>query len=362
MSQPEKLDWGLVIATYKREEILPRCLHLAVQQTLPPQEIIVVDASPNWEKTRDNIMLELVTQHPSINWQYVQAKRASLTAQRNQGIDLATADILFLIDDDSLMYPDCAEEIMRVYSHDITHKVVGIMAHWEPLPPDRMVVTKDNQPPAARSKLRNKLQTIHFHFKQFIGQLLVPTEVNYDFPRPKYTIPATLAGMAIHQVPNLLGFCMTFRRKIFEHLHFEEILEAYAANEDIDVSFRARRHGILLRALNARICHMQAAGGRLSKSAVAALRALNQAVLNCLHNSNVAHFKKIYPKLLWRMLIKLTIKDILSRNFSCPSTRGVWFALRHYQTVFSKQPDELRAWYPGFQRKIMAELSNPNHQ
>ena len=41
-----RLTWALVIATYQRAHILPRCLRLAVQQTRLPTEIIVVDFEP----------------------------------------------------------------------------------------------------------------------------------------------------------------------------------------------------------------------------------------------------------------------------------------------------------------------------
>ena len=95
-----RLTWALVIATYQRAHILPRCLRLAVQQTRLPTEIIVVDSSQNWEETRDAIKAELVSHHPKIRWTYVAAARRSSASQRNQGVRLATADILFLIDDD----------------------------------------------------------------------------------------------------------------------------------------------------------------------------------------------------------------------------------------------------------------------
>jgi len=94
MSQ-STLNWALVIPTYKREAVLQQCLLFAAQQTYPPKEIIVVDASPDWEKTQAHIIREIVAKYPEIDWQYVRAKRASSAAQRNQGIELATAEIVF---------------------------------------------------------------------------------------------------------------------------------------------------------------------------------------------------------------------------------------------------------------------------
>ena len=133
-----RLTWALVIATYQRAHILPRCLRLAVQQTRLPMEIIVVDSSQNWEETRDAIKAKLIV---ALSRRFVGRmslrNRRSSASQRNQGVRLATADILFLIDDNSLMYPDCAEQIMRIYEADKDKTVSGINAIHVPVPPDR---------------------------------------------------------------------------------------------------------------------------------------------------------------------------------------------------------------------------------
>src|SRR5438552_18364771 len=106
------LSWSLVVATYNRKDVLSRCLALAAGQHRRPLEIIVVDASPDWAATRARVMTELSAHHHHVHWEYVQARRRCLTAQRNQGVRLSHADVLFLIDDDSLMYPDCAEHVL----------------------------------------------------------------------------------------------------------------------------------------------------------------------------------------------------------------------------------------------------------
>ena len=71
------LSWALVIATFKRAHILPRCLKFAALQTAPPSEIIVVDASPDWAATRAAVMSDLASQHEGIRWIYVEAERPS---------------------------------------------------------------------------------------------------------------------------------------------------------------------------------------------------------------------------------------------------------------------------------------------
>src|SRR6516162_7553837 len=130
------LTWALVVATYMREDVLPRCLRLGAAQTRPPLEIIVVDSSPGWKITRERVLREIAPLWPGIRWHYVEAERRSSASQRNQGVRAASADVVFLFDDDSLMYPNCAAEIMRVYDADIGRSVVGVNATNVAVPPD----------------------------------------------------------------------------------------------------------------------------------------------------------------------------------------------------------------------------------
>src|SRR5215472_16371858 len=97
---PGSLSWSLVIATCNRRHILPRCLTLAARQTRPPLQIIVIDASDDWEREREEVLAGVAARHPAIRWDYVRARRRSSAYQRNQGVALARSDVVFLIDDD----------------------------------------------------------------------------------------------------------------------------------------------------------------------------------------------------------------------------------------------------------------------
>jgi len=352
----EKLTWALVIPTYKREAVLRRCLGFAAAQTYLPKEIIVVDASPVWEQTQAYIMHELAIKYPTIDWQYLPAKRASSAAQRNQGIALATADIIFLIDDDSFMYPDCAEEVIRIYAQDTAHQVAGIMPKLEILPPDNQA-----HPCANHAKKDNaffqKFKIVQVKLRAFAKRLIKDDDIfiPYDLTFPKYTLPNTLKHLATHPVSMIHGARMSFRREILAQVHFEEALERYAVNEDNDVCYRASRLGMLLHALKARLCHVESSEGRLTRLTTTALWGLNQAVLHRFHSSDLAEFKKRFRKLLWHRLFTQTIKDILDRRWTLPSTRGIILAFRHYETILSKTPAELRAWYPQFQQTLISQ-------
>ncbi len=348
----EKLDWGLVIATYKRETILPRCLRLAAQQTVTPKEIIVVDASPYWEKTREKIMHELAAKYLGIDWKYVQAKRASSAAQRNQGIELATADILFLIDDDSLMYPDCAEEVMRIYVNDTDHKIAGVMSDMVSLPPDRQTKIDEETKPNLLNKRKVILTKLRQFFLRYYSRKRIRMLYYYkDFP--KYILPDKLKNMAVNHYLPMHGARMTYRREIFKKIRFEEVLERYAYTEDVDMSFRASRFGLQLCAQKAKICHLEASEGRLSLFTVKALLGLNVTVLQRLHSGNLVRSKKNLSRLFIYELIVKAFSDLLSLRFSFPATRGTYLAYRYYKRILSMELEELRTWYPKFQQELI---------
>ena len=122
------LTWSLVVATLNREDCLVRSLRANTAQSRPPKQVIVVDSSADWEKVRARVLTELAPRTPGIEWVYLPSDQRSLTRQRNLGFVHCTSDIAFFLDDDSFMYPDCAEEIMGVYEADVNAELGGVCA------------------------------------------------------------------------------------------------------------------------------------------------------------------------------------------------------------------------------------------
>lgn len=350
----ETLTWGLVIATYQRAHILPRCLRLAAEQTRPPKEIIVVDASPDWQTTRQQVRQELAPYWSTIPLTYVQGRQASATIQRNQGIDLATADVLFLIDDDSLMYPDCAEHIMQVYEADRTQAIQGVSAIHVPTPPE------DLSAPESRLVARPPQQT----WLRRLAKRLLNTEgsffLPYDRVAPIHPLPAHLSQQPIAPIQVMAGYAMTFRRQIFQQERFSEVLERYTCGDDQDLSYRVSRHGALVNALEARLCHLAIAGGRLSPYQVAILAALNPAVLQQFYSSHRAYTNRRWRKILQHRIVINLIKEWVDHDWSFSRTRGNWFALGQLRRIYRQSPADLQVWYPQFQQQIIAGHDRPH--
>jgi glycosyltransferase involved in cell wall biosynthesis len=122
------LTWSLSVPTYRRPVVLKECVGCALAQTRPPHEIVIIDASDDWDASKEEISRLLDDSRMAVRLVYEKAVVASSAAQRNQAMAASTSDVVFLIDDDSLMYPDCAEVVMDIYERDVSRRVLAVAA------------------------------------------------------------------------------------------------------------------------------------------------------------------------------------------------------------------------------------------
>ena len=82
---------SIIICTYSRQKWVENLLVSISEQTVMPDEIIIVDATP--EKIDYSIPKGL-----EIN--IIKSDKMQLTYQKNLGLDITTGDIIFFLDDD----------------------------------------------------------------------------------------------------------------------------------------------------------------------------------------------------------------------------------------------------------------------
>lgn len=358
MTATTPLSWSFVVATYRREKILPTALNFAVRQTRPPKEIVVVDASENWEATRDLILSTIASEHPEIRWVYVEAEHRSLTLQRNQGIPLATSDILFLIDDDSMMYPDCAERIMEVYEADRDREIMGVQSNFaDRLPPQSGFIEDSRQKVGISETLLAPSGRQFFWKHRFFRRLLIMDTKEHFIPYEgyfrDYPLPDAVKGLNVVPVRIFDGFRMTYRREVFAKEAFEVLFLYYAAAEDSDLSYRVSRHGTLAMAVDARLHHYQSGSGRLSMVQVSALGGLNMALCLRKHSNNLRRDRSLFYRAILHRMFAQSIRDLTNRRWSLPRMRGLLVALRYAPKLFAMSDHDLAKWYPNLQRELI---------
>lgn len=354
----QQISWGLCVATYNRGDVLGRCVQLALAQSLQPSEIVIVDASDDWQTNRDRIAALLVG-HDGVRFHHVAAERRSSAAQRNQGIGLSTADILFLIDDDSLMQGDCAAQVMSVYRADGSGQIVAVATTDLDRAPDETggpaVAVKDGADQTAAGLADSRIGDLLMQHLLMIStqQRFLP----YDRPERRWRSPDPQGFQPparCVQVQFIGGYSLTARRSALLQERFDDGLVGSSIAEDLDACYRLGRHGALVRALDARLFHLQAASGRSKRGMAALFSVLNIAYFLRRHTTRpVLDFAR-YGVWYGRMLIAEILKDVLRRRWSLPQTRGVLGALAHLPGLLKQSPATVEGWYRDRQIQIAA--------
>ncbi|WP_171070010.1 glycosyltransferase family 2 protein [Methylobacterium terricola] len=352
------LSWALAVSTCHRGEALAECIGLALRQSRPPVGIVVVDAGDDWEANRDRVAA--LVRPSGLDLQYQHAATKSLTMQRNQAIALVSADIVFLIDDDSFMYEDCAAEILAVYEGDEAGTIAAVGACGV------------EESPTARTRDFSLKVTGHargglgaafarsaagrFVYRHVLMMGYEQTFVPYDSVSfPPLALPAGVSPDDAVPVRSISGFALTVRADIARREPFDPSLRHYAALEDADFCHRIARHGALVLARRARLHHFQISAGRLPRDTVITLQLLNLAFFLKRHSSMLAVKRAQYRRLLLRRLVAELAKDLLSRRFALPQLRGVLRAAALQRTIFTAPADEIVARYPEIQLRIIEQ-------
>lgn len=354
MPTNDDLNWALVIATLDRIDILCEAVQLALGQTRPPAEVIIVDASVNLEEARQRVKAVL-ERFPDVRLEHVAAQEKSLTVQRNQGAALARADILFMIDDDSLMYPDCAEAIMRVYEVDPHQEIAGVQAVLaDDLPTGTTVsMTRKEKGDVGNLERRQFValrKWLRRHLFLMDAQALF---IPYDGAYPYRPAPPDVTALSVAPSCLFHGCRMTFRRSVVMKERFESILRSYCPGEDLDASYRMSRHGALLTCHDALLYHYEVAGGRIDRYKVSHLSVLNQSVCLRLHARDAVRARRAFRTLMLRRIFAECLKDGLSRRWTFPQVRGIFSALVRSRRIWSMDLESLYSWYVTEQAELL---------
>lgn len=355
-----RLSWSLVIPTYNRPEVLEPAIVLALSQSRPPAQIIVVDASDGWRQTRDRVLAHPVVRSSPTSIEYLAASDKSSARQRNQGLLLVTSDIVFFFDDDSLMFPDCAEQIMSIYEKDPGCLVAGVQADLTDEIPAGIVLSDERKVTGSQGQLRVHNGLLHSCigwiwrnvFLMDATKLFIPYDGVYHW-RP---IPEQLIRDNVRPEVLFHGCRMTFRRSVIAAEKFEWLMLSYCPGEDLDTSYRASRHGVLVTATRALLHHYQSAGGRTNRYTASVLTNMNQAMCLRRHAGQLNLRIRDFWILTLRKLFAELFKDALSRRWDFPQLRGVLGSIKVSREIFRLSTNDLEQIYPKLQQRVLNGL------
>lgn len=224
---------ALIIPTKDRATILESTLGAVLDQTITPDEIIVIDQSA---ASDTQSVVRRVSQRPakpSIRWLYVHAPAvAGPGPARNIGIERSSATVLVFLDDDILVDKDYLREILGAYDRDASiGGVSGIITNYR------------------RPELRERFFDRFFCLGPFRDERL-----------PIYWNADRLRAAALIPLRKVSGGVMSVRRSALGCERFEETY--CGRGEDVDLSWRVSEFFPLVLAPGARAVHLTEAGGR----------------------------------------------------------------------------------------------------
>ena len=256
------MNFTLIVCTYMRPTPLLKLLNSVKNQTLVPNEIIIVVGSTNYETKeilRNNYFQNL-------NYFLVDNENRGLTKQRNFGISKVSneTEVICFLDDDTVLEPTYFEELIKTYA--IFPEALGIGGYisneviWEKVSQNYVPTINEffydgwKRKDGSRFVLRKKLGLDSNTKPGFLPKFSNGRSIGFLPPSGK-----------IYEVEQLMGGVSSFRKSVFERFQFSTYFQGYGLYEDADFTLRLSKTGKLYVNTNAKLAHFHDHSGRPNK-------------------------------------------------------------------------------------------------
>lgn len=239
------LSFGTVICTYKRQHLLEQCLESWQRSHRLPNQLIVVDATPNASEYQAELMHKFSSLFDQPDNHYIISEQPGLTLQRNIGLQRVKTDIVCFVDDDAHISPDYVGKIVEVFEHDQQKTIGGVNG--------TALGQFDNSSQKYARFFRNY---VRHHFGKVAQRIRIPAE------QTKLHEPLTseLQTLPLIHIDRLWGANMNYRTELIYNLGFDENFQRYGLFEDVDISVRVGKTHKLVCRLDALIDHDETLG------------------------------------------------------------------------------------------------------
>jgi hypothetical protein len=246
-----------------------------------PEEVIVADASPEADQTRERVLREAPSLPTVTRFTYLKTPRGT-SVQRNIILDHMQSDVVMFLDDDTLVSPEYTAKLVGVYEADTAGRIAGV----EGLALDGREPSATPAAPAngsGRRGLRGLVGGATSVAQQML-QSVVRRFALPDYPapllRPVHGVPEPLKELPLEPIRSMNGCVMSFRANLARQARFNEHLKRYGFMEDFELSYRLGKEYALVRRLDAPARHVRDMGGRLDPSLVRYLCLINVAYIS----------------------------------------------------------------------------------
>lgn len=308
---PPPLRSSYIICTWNRPDDLSDCVRSILAQNHLPHELIIVDASSPAIAQENQVTLGELMAGAPLEFSYHSTLRASLPFQRNVGIEAASGDVCFFVDDDVILSPDYNRAMLDLYERYWNTDVGGIQASAQEF--------------QIESRTRRLFRAIFLPERRAIRLFNRVHSTGFQYVLP---IPQT-AGEVV-QVEWLSGYAMSYRREVFNHFRFDESLDGYASAEDKDFSYRVSQQYRLLQALRVKLHHKRSPVARPTPAQLSEMSTLNRHYLFRKNMPQHAGNQIAYRWAAFGFLLWAGYKSILFRDagYLTGTLRGIAHILR----------------------------------
>ncbi|MDX1718882.1 MAG: glycosyltransferase [Salegentibacter mishustinae] len=251
------MKFTLIVCTYQRPGPLLTLLGSVVEQTLFPNQILIIDGSQN-DETRKELEGYSIK---NLEYFKVEEDNRGLTKQRNFGIErvVTSSEIVCFLDDDIVITPTYFQNLLDTYRKFPDALAVGgyIKNEVEWIKDNEVIKFDDFEYDGFTRKLGSR----HLLRKKLGLQPDVPPGYMPKFSNG-YAIGFLPPTGKNYKVESFMGGVASYRKELFNKIKFSSYFEGYGLYEDMDFCLRASQLGQLYVNTSAQLYHHHNQSGR----------------------------------------------------------------------------------------------------
>jgi glycosyltransferase involved in cell wall biosynthesis len=343
------LSYDIVVTTADRPQILEVSIPTFLDQTRQPARLIIADASDDHDAVAS--VVRRCTAEAPFEVIVEKAPRGR-TIQLNYAMQFVQSPVVIFPDDDSLLYPDAAEHVMRIYERDEADRriVGGVGLTPVSAPPSRLT---DDEQAARRAGTLERLKTSLGLLRFRILASIIPPALDSCGERlvKQHPVPDWLDEVDAFVVPRMIGFRMTFRSEAIRRSPFNEKLwQPRCSLEDLDASLSVARDWLLLESRKAKVYHHKV-GGRTVGIVHGVQQLLNAAYITCRFSEPGSPERRAMRRYAQIFMLESVLLRAPFNKGERQRLKGMWRAYRRFGEMYKTPTDQLDERY----RQLMTE-------
>lgn len=243
-----------------RPKALLNLLNSVINQTLYPNQILVIDGSTDSETQ------QVLEKHRVQNLSYnkVDAQHRGLTKQRNFGISKVDqhSEVVCFLDDDTILAVDYFKHLLETYTQ--YPKALGVGGY---ITNEVQWHKTDGSKDFKRFYYDNWMRSepLRFRIRKWFG--LAPDTPPCYLPTFSHgrSVSFLPPSGKVYPVEQFMGGVASYRSSVFKTMQFSTYFEGYGLYEDTDFCLRLSKKGELYVNTSAQLAHYHDAEGRPNK-------------------------------------------------------------------------------------------------